>query len=223
MEKAEKRLPDVPETIEAKQMYNLTRESMEQYITHLHQSWFSKIDPSISNGSFKDSNQKHEPVGLGRTLLSKDGGSKSSLLIVNFDPEILDMLQEVRFWNGLRLGGPYVAMEINAQRQKLRVLREAALNIVRDYNAVETFLSQFGRFLIDSGRIGCSRCPSLSRSLQNSRSQNPSRNDEAQMVNGSTNARFLFQRSHATMQGHAPSRRPIQSPFLNPSRSSMTK
>ena len=57
---------------------------------------------------------------------------------MNFDPDVLNMLQEVQFWEGLKLGGPYIAMEINAQRQKYKVLRESALMIVRDYNTVKT-------------------------------------------------------------------------------------
>lgn len=79
-------------------------------------------------------------LGLDRCLLAKDEAAQKGLLVVNFDPAVLNMLQEVQFWEGLRLGGPYVAMEINAQRQKYKILRESALVIVRDYNAVSSLL-----------------------------------------------------------------------------------
>lgn len=46
------------------------------------------------------------------------------------------MSQEVRFWELLRMNIPYVALEIQAQRDKFRVLREHALALVRDYNKV---------------------------------------------------------------------------------------
>jgi hypothetical protein len=58
------------------------------------------------------------------------------LLSVNFHRELLAMSQEVRFWELLRMNIPYVALEIQAQRDKFRVLREHALALVRDYNKV---------------------------------------------------------------------------------------
>lgn len=79
-------------------------------------------------------------------------------LAVHFDSEILTMLQEVRFWESLRLGGPYVAMEINAQREKYKVLRETALSIVRHYNTVlSSFYQQFLTMCasLDLGKLRC--------------------------------------------------------------------
>ena len=73
-------------------------------------------------------------AGLERTLFVKDGDQ--GCLAVNFDSDVLVMLQEVQFWEGMRFTGPYVAIEVNAQRQKLKLLRETALAIVRDYNNV---------------------------------------------------------------------------------------
>ena len=134
--------PNLPEASEAQRIYCLTRQSLEHYIADMHQRWFSSVDPQILKG--------HPPpppprpprppppercvAGLERTLFVKDGDK--GCLAVNFDADVLDMLQEVQFWEWMRLTGPYVAIEVNAQRQKLKLLRETALAIVRDYNNV---------------------------------------------------------------------------------------
>lgn len=46
------------------------------------------------------------------------------------------MGQEVHYWERMRMPIPYIAMEINAQRDKYRVLRGNVLSVVRDYNKV---------------------------------------------------------------------------------------
>lgn len=58
------------------------------------------------------------------------------LLSMNFHKDLLSMGQEVHFWERMRLAVPLVAMEINAQREKYRVLRDNILMVVRDYNKV---------------------------------------------------------------------------------------
>lgn len=68
-----------------------------------------------------------------------------------FHAELLAMSQEVRFWELLRMNIPYVAMEIQAQRDKYRVLREHALALVRDYNKVSGLAGR------SSLRSGCRR------------------------------------------------------------------
>jgi dynein heavy chain len=52
-------------------------------------------------------------------------------LSVNFASALLSMSAEVVHWERLRLAVPYVAMEIQAQRDKYRALREHALALVR--------------------------------------------------------------------------------------------
>lgn len=46
------------------------------------------------------------------------------------------MFQEVFFWERMHKEIPYDAMMINAQREKLRVLHENVLLVVRDYNRI---------------------------------------------------------------------------------------
>jgi hypothetical protein len=53
-----------------------------------------------------------------------------------FHRDLMSMSQEVTYWERLRMAVPYVAMEIQAQREKYRVLRENMRAVVRDYNKV---------------------------------------------------------------------------------------
>lgn len=55
---------------------------------------------------------------------------------MNFHRDLLSMSQEVHYWERLRMPVPYIAMEIQAQREKYRVLRDNMLMVVRDYNKV---------------------------------------------------------------------------------------
>jgi dynein heavy chain len=55
---------------------------------------------------------------------------------MNFDRQLLAMSQEVQHWERLRMAVPYIAMEIQAQREKYRVLRDSMLMVVREYNKV---------------------------------------------------------------------------------------
>ncbi len=48
---------------------------------------------------------------------------------MNFHKDLLAMGQEVHYWERLRMPIPYIAMEINAQRDKYRVLRDSILMV----------------------------------------------------------------------------------------------
>ncbi|CAD7695690.1 unnamed protein product, partial [Ostreobium quekettii] len=66
-------------------------------------------------------------------LQDKAGGG---LLSMNFHKDLLSMSLEVHHWERMRRGIPYIAMEIQAQKEKYRVLRENVLMVVRDYNKI---------------------------------------------------------------------------------------
>jgi hypothetical protein len=55
---------------------------------------------------------------------------------MNYDRQLLSMSQEVQHWERLRMAVPYIAMEIQAQREKYRVLRDNMLMLAHDYNKV---------------------------------------------------------------------------------------
>lgn len=48
---------------------------------------------------------------------------------MNFNKDLLAMGQEVHYWERMRMSIPYTAMEINAQRDKYRVLRDNILMV----------------------------------------------------------------------------------------------
>ena len=66
---------------------------------------------------------------------------------MNFHKDLLSMTQEVHYWERMRMSVPYIAMEINAQRDKYRVLRDNIIMVVRDYNKVLTALDKEERRL----------------------------------------------------------------------------
>lgn len=60
---------------------------------------------------------------------------------MNFDPALLALLHEVSQWERLHRTLPYIAMEIQAHREKLRVVRENMLVLVHEYNTILLALS----------------------------------------------------------------------------------
>mmetsp|Transcript_14527 Transcript_14527/g.44826 ORF Transcript_14527/g.44826 Transcript_14527/m.44826 type:complete len:398 (-) Transcript_14527:11342-12535(-) len=69
------------------------------------------------------------------TMLNK---GKDNLLECNFDPGLLCMFSEVQYWEKFQgeFAIPYVAHDICNQREKLRVMREHVMLIVRAYNRI---------------------------------------------------------------------------------------
>ncbi|WIA33430.1 hypothetical protein OEZ86_006562 [Tetradesmus obliquus] len=131
-------LPPVSEAADALTAYDLTHQSMQQFIVNTHTEWFNTIDNSISKQ-------------LQDNLLVQDKADRG-LLSMNFDRQLLAMSQEVQHWERLRMAVPYIAMEIQAQREKYRVLRDNMLMVVREYNKVLTALDPEERKLF-SDRI----------------------------------------------------------------------
>lgn len=115
-------LPQVPEGDEVFAAYDLAHASIEQFMHNTHNEWFNIIDPNISKE-------------LAANLMIADK-TQGGLLTMNFHRDLLGMSFEVQFWERLRMPIPYIAMEINAQRDKYRVLRDHVLAVVRDYNRI---------------------------------------------------------------------------------------
>ena len=126
-------LPQVPEFKELHQSYTLTTSSMEQYMKNQHLEWFNSIDTTIS-------------LKLEANLIVQEK-DESGLLRVNFDKVLLSLFHEVQYWERLRLEIPYIAMEIQSQRERFRILQEHVLLVVKDYNAILTSLDAEERLL----------------------------------------------------------------------------
>jgi dynein heavy chain len=76
----------------------------------------------------------------------------SGELASDFDQPLLQLFNEVFFWERLGLGGmpiPYAAHDISGQKEKLRVVREYVMLLVADYNAILHALTPEERRLFD--------------------------------------------------------------------------
>lgn len=115
-------LPHVHEADEVFPAYELAHASIEQFIHNTHSEWFNTIESGIEKE-------------LHGNLMTQDKAA-GGLLSMNFHKDLLSMSSEVHNWERMRMAIPYIAMEINAQREKYRVHRDNILMVVRDYNKV---------------------------------------------------------------------------------------
>ena len=119
---AECALPVTPERTELHEAHSLALNAIEQYVKNQHLEWFNTIEAAIA-------------TKLENSLIFTDD-SKKGLLESNFDRHLLELFQEVNQWERMHLEVPYIAMEINSQRESHRILREYVLLVVRDYNQI---------------------------------------------------------------------------------------
>jgi hypothetical protein len=64
------------------------------------------------------------------------------LLRLNFHRDLVVLSAEVAGWEELHQAVPYGALEVAAQREKLRCLREVLSCLVREYNQVRRIISK---------------------------------------------------------------------------------
>jgi dynein heavy chain, axonemal len=87
------------------------------------------------------------PVGSAKATGSRAKGE----LVCNFDQPLLTLFSEVAHWE--KVGGnfpiPYPALDICNQKEKLRVLRESVMLVVRSYNAILRALTATERRLFN--------------------------------------------------------------------------
>lgn len=112
--------------------YEKALQQIDVYVDKHHAEWSVTIGDNLRRG-------------LELNLIQREEGSEDGLLSVNFDKSILEMFQEVFFWERLHKDIPYEAMMINAGREKLRILHENVLLVVRDYNRIITALDDPSR------------------------------------------------------------------------------
>lgn len=157
-------LPSVPDAAKTLKNYEQTHIALEGFIFSKHDEWFKTIDSSIKdhlqNSLLTQDKADRESAAGGSQLLAALGWTAQhpstaqqqrcvcvlslcapvllagNLLSMNYDRQLLSMSQEVQHWERLRMTVPYIAMEIQAQREKHRVLRDNVLILVHDYNKV---------------------------------------------------------------------------------------
>jgi len=133
LKSVEARLPATPEAAELRSSHELTHESIQHYIQSQHHEWFNTIDATMSKR-------------LENNLIYVDD-NEGGLLTMNFDKKVLRMFQEVHYWERMQLEIPYVAVDIQSQRENFRVLQEHVLLVVRDYNKILNALNEQERKL----------------------------------------------------------------------------
>jgi dynein heavy chain len=88
---------------------------------------------------------------VGQPGVKATGSRAKGELVCNFDQPLLTLFSEVAHWE--KVGGnfaiPYPALDICNQKEKLRVLRESVMLVVRSYNTILRTLSGRERHLFN--------------------------------------------------------------------------
>ena len=131
------------EADEAKEIYEKLMNVLNDFTKMFYQNWvdsIEKIDSSelqrrLDQPLIKKTTNEQE---------CQDYGTKMGYLICNFDKQLLSLFTEVHYWE--KFHGeypiPYVAHDICNQREKLRIVREHVMLVVRAYNDILSDLSQ---------------------------------------------------------------------------------
>ena len=106
--------------------HTLLSAALRDYISKNHSNWVSSVRTDL--------------VGLlNNPLLKRD--STRTLLLLNFDQELLVLFAEVKHWLKLGMDVPSSAMEMYHKNEELRALRGFIMLVVRDYNQIIEKLS----------------------------------------------------------------------------------
>jgi dynein heavy chain len=133
------------EEIEAEAAFNSFREVIDGYIKQQYVEWMGTLTGLDATAMAK---RLEAPLLVRPTILAAEkaaaeghpivGKVDGGLLESNFDLTILRLITEVLNWE--KFGGeppiPYVAHDITNNREKLRILREYVMLVVRDYNII---------------------------------------------------------------------------------------
>ena len=129
---------------EAFPAYHNLSSSLEHYIQSTFNEWKEKVE-----------NQRdtlHQYLDI--SLITKVQSEEHNVLIFecNFNPELLKLLDEIRYWTrqgpaGLGMTIPASAQEIQAREERLRVFRENVCVAVRAYNHIVLSLTSEERRL----------------------------------------------------------------------------
>ena len=144
---------------EAKRLFNAFEQLVESYVRQQHSEWVERVQlsntgqtltslsarlqrPLMIRADTKEDQEvaQQQVVSLLKQSTSSMGlrMAKSGHLEVNFDHHLLKLFNEVRYWD--KFHGiypiPYVAHEMYQHQDSLRIVREAVMLVVRDYNTI---------------------------------------------------------------------------------------
>ena len=115
----------------ALEAYTMLDASLDEYIRKMYSEWITTIEAGIARFL-----ETYLMVRSSQELAGKTGRERYSYLEVNFDHSLLQLLAEVQFWERLRFEIPYAAMDVAAQRERYRTVREHVMMVVREYNGI---------------------------------------------------------------------------------------
>jgi dynein heavy chain len=147
LENAKGYLTHCREKDDAEVAYHSTSDALQDYQTQRYQVWLNDLN-ALNDEPSGNLNSRLENPLMRRGTVEQDANQpvkkgKKGELMSNFDIPLLGMFNEVAYWE--RMGGdfpiPYIALDICNQKEKLRILREHVMLVVRDYNQILDELS----------------------------------------------------------------------------------
>ena len=112
------------------------------HFQHRYQAWAAKLNAldSTKLQSRLDAPLMRRAASAGQEDGQVQGkNNKDTSLECNFDEHLLALFNEVHYWDKGFQGEfaiPYVALDLCNQREKLRVMREHVMLVVRAYNNI---------------------------------------------------------------------------------------
>ena len=125
-------LPNVGVSTNIRQQYESVKQTLDNYIQRQFKEWSYHIE--------------HEPIKKLECPLIKRVNDEGYLQ-ANFDPSVVKLFQEIKFWERLGFEVPPYATEILGRQNELRAARENVMLIVRDYNRILDKLDSRERIL----------------------------------------------------------------------------
>jgi dynein heavy chain len=131
-------LPKSREAIEATAQFEDLKKALEESVHKHYADWMSSMQGASGNDLHKLLENpllvRHD--GEGGFMVKNANG----LLKSNFDDKLVRIFAEVRHWEKfqgeMRFVIPYVAHDISNQQDKLRLVRQHVLQVVREYNDI---------------------------------------------------------------------------------------
>jgi dynein heavy chain len=125
-------LPTVGVSTDIRQQYEYVKQALDDFIQRQFKEWSYHIE--------------NEPTKKLECPLIKRVNDEGYLQ-ANFDPSLLKLFQEIKFWERLGFDIPPYASEILTRKNDLRTARENVMLIVRDYNRILDKLDSNERIL----------------------------------------------------------------------------
>ncbi|XP_062904770.1 dynein axonemal heavy chain 2 [Mobula hypostoma] len=115
-------LPKIGLGDESIAFYKSLEQSLDEFVRKTFTEWTVNVD-------------RENIKRLERPLMVRTN-DEYGRLSVNFDMYLLELFDEIHYWERLLFEIPHYVMEIYQRREELRKLRESVLLVVRDYNSI---------------------------------------------------------------------------------------